>query len=243
MHGAYAGWWNACRLRGVGVVRGGRGSWWDDDGLPEDLSGADPTSSGTDAPSSDDRDITVTGSERQQLSSGLLDDDFIDLGERPHVGTGARERSGTEERPARRPLPRRLLALAALGLVTVGFVGGLAVGRSSRLDPTTKATPDSETTHVVVLPSTMWWCEPYQYDHSHGKAPVRGCPTAGRIQSITGTSITLETVDGTSLTVIGVPSTRVVGVKKLADLRSGQHIEVQAVQINGELVARRITVE
>ncbi len=171
---------------------------------------------------------------------------MIELGQRPAVDVTGAELSTPDNQggpPRQRPGMRRRIVLAGLGLIAVGFAGGMAVQHSLALDPTPAPSPSVEAVPENAAPSMIWHCEPYYYDPGERGGTTATCPAEGVIATIMGSAITLRTVDGGRLTVFFDSATVIIGATTIDDLHGGQRIWVMAGPVRGRLIAQRITVE
>ncbi len=221
--------------KGAGVA-GGRDSWWDD-GVP---AGPAPEDSAPAARSP--ADVGNTG----KLTSGPVEPEVIELGQRPAVDVDGAELSTPDNQggpPRQRPGMRHRLVLAGLGLIAVGFAGGMAVQHSRALDPAPAPSPSIAAVPENAAPSMVWHCEPYYYDPGQRGDTMTTCPADGVITTIMGSAITLRTVDGGRLTVFFNSASAIIGAETIDDLHQGQRIWVLATPVRGRLVAERITVE
>lgn len=153
-----------------------------------------------------------------------MDEPVIDLGEQPRDGEGE-SLPGGEPAP-RPPLTRRLLVLAGIGLLAVGFVAGMAVQRAAT--PAPAPTPSPSVLDYYQVDPQLLGCGAINHNDNPGWVSTDN-RCSGTVQSIHGHTVALA-VDphATIMFTVGV-DTELTGLSSIDKLHPGQYVIVRLV--------------
>ena len=151
-----------------------------------------------------------------------MDEPVIDLGEQPRDGEGDDEPAG--EPAPRRPLTRRLLVLAGIGLLAVGFVAGMAVQRAATPAPT----PSPSVLDYYKVDPQVLGCGAINHNDNPGWVSTDN-RCSGTVQSIHGRTVTLTLApDVTIMFTVGA-DTELTGLSSIDKLHSGLYVTVRLI--------------
>jgi hypothetical protein len=150
-----------------------------------------------------------------------VDEPVIDLGEQPRDGG---EPVGDPE--PRRPLTRRLLVLAGVGLLAVGFVAGMAVQRAAT--PTAAPTPSPSVLDYYQVNPQLLGCGAINHNDNPGWVSTDNRCT-GTVRSVHGHTVALMLDSRATITFTVGADTELSGLSSIDKLRSGQYITVRLV--------------